>query len=93
MRQNIEAPDVCAMCAPILTGTGGRAERGLSPLPLIKPQSSLQMTGLMIGTGGQERGAPVLLFPGAGKQSALRIEATQEGVRQRSALPSYRSSS
>ena len=26
------------------------------------------------------RGAPDLLFPGAGKQSALRIEATQEGA-------------
>ena len=28
----IEAPDVCSMnCAPILAGTGGRVERGLSP--------------------------------------------------------------
>jgi hypothetical protein len=35
---------------------------------------------LMIGTGGQERGSPVLLLPGTKKRSALGIGASQEGA-------------
>ena len=53
--QMIEAPEVCAMrCAPILTETGGRVERGLSPSH--HQTLVLAPNGLMIGTGGQERG-------------------------------------
>ena len=77
-------------CAPILTGSGGRVERGLS-LPTHQTLVSLQMAGLMIGTGGQERGSPVLLLPGTEKRSALVERARR--ARQRCALASYRSSS
>ena len=50
-------------CATIITGTGGRVERGL-PHPTHRPSPRSNWPGLMIGTGGQERGYPVPLLPG-----------------------------